>query len=513
MHTRNNRLGHRVVGIAGIVAVLLSMTAGATLRGETKTAEVPWEYSPYQIRVWLGARPSAKVSPQLQEKILHALNELAPLYGGASWRLKAELAPETIRASVVAALDELTFDQASAASADAVKADKLILLSLDEQQGRFVFACRELDCRTRYFGQTLRQDVWQTVLAPRVAADVVARVFQPFVRVESSRGKKATVRVRAGGLVADEQSPSAIRTGDVLQPVIRRNDRRGEPKPDGIEVLDLTYLLVRAPQEYLLDCDVYSASRNPLVGRSSSTVERVAFRVRPQGTHTMLQLVDRDNPTAPLEGYEMWSKKPLADGDAQANPSVRLGLTDWRGMIDIEQSDLPLRLIYVKNGAHLLARVPVIPGYHPQATIPLGSDDKRLEAEAFVKGMESTVMDLVARREILAARIRRRIAEKKLDDARALLEEMKTYQTREQLEQMLATREAALATQDKRQQANIDKLLTGTRSLLNKHLSPELLVTLEREVSGLQSPPKARPKKKASDESAAPSETEKSGKP
>ncbi len=109
----------------------------------------------------------------------------------------------------------------------------------------------------------------------------------------------------------------------------------------------------------------------------------------------------------------MFAKKPVAEDGTESNPSLRLGLTDWRGMIDIEQSDLPLRLIYVKNGAHLVARIPVVPGYQPLETVPLPSDDKRLEAEAFVKGMESTVMDLVARREILAARIRRRIAEGK----------------------------------------------------------------------------------------------------
>ena len=186
------------------------------------------------------------------------------------------------------------------------------------------------------------------------------------------------------------------------------------------------------------------------------------------------------------------------------------GLTDWRGMIDIEQSDLPLRLIYVKNGAHLLARIPVVPGYRPLETVPLGSDDKRLEAEAFAKGMESTVMDLVARREILAARIRRRIAEGKRDDARALLEEMKSFQTRADLEQMLASRESALASRDKRQQQYIDQLLAGTRSLLNKYLSPQQLVTLEREISGVQPPPANAPAaKEPSGKQTPASQTEK----
>ena len=63
-----------------------------------------------------------------------------------------------------------------------------------------------------------------------------------------------------------------------------------------------------------------------------------------------------------------------------------------------------MRLIYVKHGAHLLARLPMVPGLATSEEAVLPSDDKRMETEAFVKGMESTVMDLVARREILRAR-------------------------------------------------------------------------------------------------------------
>jgi hypothetical protein len=224
----------------------------------------------------------------------------------------------------------------------------------------------------------------------------------------------------------------------------------------------------------------------------------MALKVRAHGNRTTLQLVDRDRPTVPLEGYEMFAKKPIAADSPDANPSLRLGLTDWRGRIDIEPSDLPLRLIYVKNGAHLVARIPVVPGFLPLEVIPLASDDKRLEAEAFVRGMESTVMDLVARRAILAARIRRRIAEGNVAGARELLDEMKSFQTKEDLEMMLASRQAALASPDKRQQQRIDQLLTGTRSLLNKYLDPGELVTLERELSG-GPPPKAEAAKPAAE--------------
>jgi len=60
---------------------------------------------------------------------------------------------------------------------------------------------------------------------------------------------------------------------------------------------------------------------------------------------------------------------------------------------------------------------------------------------------------------------------------------LKSLQTKDDLEMMLASRQAALASPDRRQQQRIDQLLSGTRSLLHKYLSPELLVVLEREIS------------------------------
>ncbi|MHB9064454.1 MAG: hypothetical protein ACYC4B_11750 [Pirellulaceae bacterium] len=474
--------------------VVMLSTFTAALVPRMAIAQEAWDYTPYRIRVWLAVRPSAEIGPLLRHEIIQTLVVQAPVYGGATWQLEAEEAPETIRYSVLAALDDLTVAQIRAAREDALVPDKVMLLSVCEQAGEFLIACRELDCRTRTLGETVHARTWHRARLARGAADVVADTFAPLVRVESSRGRKASVRMRASGLVRYDHCPSLVKSGDVLRPIIRRNDRRGEPKPGGIEVLDWTYLLVREQQEYLQECDVYSASRNPLVGRSSLSVERMALRVRPRGSRTELQLLARGEPAAPpLEGYSIFAKLPVADGTGDPYASERLGVTDWRGMIVIERTDSPLRLIYVKNGTHLIARLPMVPGLMPREAIALPSDDKRLEAEAFVKGMESTVMDLVARREILASRIRRRIQEGKVDQARQLLDEIKAFQTKEDLEMLIAGRQAGLTSADARQQQRINQMLSGTRMLLHKYLDPEQLVALQREVdAAAQKPPAAR---------------------
>ncbi|MBM4090217.1 MAG: hypothetical protein FJ276_12465 [Planctomycetes bacterium] len=506
------------------------------------SADQTFEYSPYKIRVWLAVRPEPELNSGVQQAILNAVLTQTPQYAGATWNVAAEIAPDSIRSTLATSLDDLDVPRIGQVAKDVFASDKIMLLAVSMEGGDAVVACRELDCRCRTLGPVVRQRVGQFDRLPRDAAAVVVRAFSPLVRVEESRGRSARVRARAGGLVFHDYCPSLVKVGDVLHPVIRRNDRTGEPKPGGIQVVDWTFLSVdreqdlvesaesdaaketpRAAEEldnagpnkekpaeepageqaaggqpgmfrFVLNCEVLSAMRNPLAGRSTTSVERLALGVRPLGETTTVRLVTIGAPDRPLEGYEIFAKKPLPKESAATNRAVRLGLTDWQGAIEVPKDDLPLRLVYIKNGSHLIARLPVVPGYRPELTIELVSDDKRLEAEAFVRGMESTVMDLVARREIVGARIRRRLEQGKTDEARQLLGELKTFLTKDDLEVMLTGRQqGGLSSIDEREQRRIDFMLSGTRMLLSKYLSPDHLVTMERLVE--QGPVAPPPKK------------------
>lgn len=476
--------------LAGRVWLMCLLAAGLVCApctvcpAQTVHEQETWEYSPYRIRVLLAVEPAAELTPSLRDEILETIASRARVSAGVTWRLQVEPAPTALAPSLVAAGSRLTVDQIEPLISDVWSGDKVMLMSVGRgPDGYWVFA-RELDCATRTLGQVVRLDGCHITRLPHDAVDALLMAFAPLVRVEESRGGRATVRVRAGGLVIGDDSPSRVKPGDVLRPIIRRNDRRGEPRPDGIQEVDWTYLLVREQEEYLLHCDVFSAMRNPLAGRTSPTIERMALKVKPAGDVTRIRLLARGPAAEPLEGYEIFVKQPTAMGDEDAKKlPERLGSTDWRGSIDVPAGEVPLRLVYVKNGSFLLARLPVVPGFQAEQTVELPSDDKRLETEAFVRGMESTVMDVVARREILAARIRRRIGDGKIDEARKILEEFKSLPTREDLEQIIAGRQQSRwASTDEREQQRIDQMLNGTRLLLHKYLGPDQLVTLQREV-------------------------------
>ena len=95
---------------------------------------------------------------------------------------------------------EVTTGMASpydAAAEDALKQDKLMLLTVKEVEGEFLIACRELDCHARSFGLVSRTRTLQLPRLPKACVQAVAHVFSPLVRVEQSRGRSATARVRA----------------------------------------------------------------------------------------------------------------------------------------------------------------------------------------------------------------------------------------------------------------------------------------------------------------------------
>ena len=55
-----------------------------------------------------------------------------------------------------------------------------------------------------------------------------------------------------------------------------------------------------------------------------------------------------------MTGYEVFVK------GIEDKPTELLGVTDWRGSIEVPRGDVPVRTLYVKNGNQLLARLPLV---------------------------------------------------------------------------------------------------------------------------------------------------------
>ncbi|MCP3695384.1 MAG: hypothetical protein GY917_24505 [Planctomycetaceae bacterium] len=367
--------------------------------------------------------------------------------------------------------------------------DKLYLLGVTDEGDSWKVQVRELDLHTRTIGAVFERVVKDPSRLPDEAFDVIAESFHPIARVNESQGKSAELTVRAGGLVQSKESPLYVGSRAVLRPVIRRNNRLGEPLKAGVVEVEWTYIFVDHEKNGQLQCQVWSAMRNPIAGRTSSRTQRFGLLVRPTGRPTELKLVAQGDESHTLKGYDVFAKTPQPIGKdeklTEEEEPKKLGQSDWRGVIEIDPIKSGVRVVYIKNGQQLLARLPMVPGYYPEQTAILPNDDSRLKVESYVTGIQNSLLDLVIQQKVLEIRIKGKIKQKKFDEANTLLDELRELTSLEDLEVLLQSKEREIfATKlDLRLEKKITQLFQQTRALMAKYLDPELESKLVQEVA------------------------------
>lgn len=368
----------------------------------------------------------------------------------------------------------------------------------------------EFDTLMRHVGPVARvQNTTPSGLPASIGRGIV-KAFAPVIRIENAGQKNAVGLLRAGGLIVDEDSPAGVRTNDLFEPMTRKNDRNG--KPIIIGPIDWACLLVTEIEGRNIQMDYYAGRAGGLQGRKNKRTFRTALKVRTFEDSTVLRLHLQRNPNFPLIGYELYEK------ELKSTKMTFIGRTDWDGRLNIGRTEDPFRLLYVKNGGAVLARLPLIPGLKPQAVADLSGDDMRLQAEAYIRGVQNAIIDLVAIRELFKARIRLRLTKGQMEKAEALMIALREQPTNERLATDMGKKQAAflkaLGTRNANQRRKVDEMFTTTRELLTKHINPQLVRELESDLiaaknNGGKLPPR---KKKASEDEETAEATEPSAK-
>ncbi|MFK7767499.1 MAG: hypothetical protein AB8B55_09785 [Mariniblastus sp.] len=231
-------------------------------------------------------------------------------------------------------------------------------------------------------------------------------------------------RLREWRAVPIENSPVFIQSDDRFLPVIRRTDRKGDLLK--LEPIQFTYLTVDGQEGAVLRCSIQSSQRAPLSQRKSKRAQKLALVIRPPERSTRLFLVSSTKEKTPLEGFEIWSRRP---GAPITEKSEFLGKTDWRGSIAIEPSPEGLRLIYVKRGSRALKKLPIMPGLYDSVETNLPNDETRLFAEGVIQGLQNEILSLVIQRQVAEAEIEAALKEKDLDLAREKFSDYEELET------------------------------------------------------------------------------------
>jgi len=371
-----------------------------------------------------------------------------------------------------AKLISLPIDNLAAETIEA--SDKLFIVHVETTRLPWTVSVVELDCLMRNFSVVHERAVASPRLLVSVMGQAITEVFAPLIRIEDAGAKNAKGLVRAYGLITDEKSPASVAKDDFFVPMTRKNDRNGDPIQIG--PLDWAFLHVKEVDGARLEMDYHAGKAGGLQGRQNKRTFRTATRVRPFDDATTVRLHVQRNPTAPLVGYEIYER------GLSSTEMTFVGRTDWDGRIKIPKSDMAMRLLYVKNGGAVLARLPLVPGQSDLEVADLFGDDQRLRAEAYIRGTQNSIVDLVAIRQLFAARIRMRLAAGELKEAKELLETLRNEPSYEKIAGDMGRKLLQLKGRNGGEQAKIDRMFAQTREMLVKNISPALIRELEEAV-------------------------------
>jgi hypothetical protein len=481
------------------IALRIGLTALVFASATTSVrAQKSWEYSPYDLRVWVALEPSPRLNDASYEQIAENLKRRGKIVGKATWKVVPSVAPQAVASDILYYMDQVTSKQlieADDSGADDVisVADKVYIVAVTDERFRFRVVVRELDMHTRVWGRQFSAFVVSPDRVADSVTNLMTRAFLPVIRIEEINEKDLVARLRASGLIRGE-SLCMIPNGAVLQPVVRRNNRLGQPLRGGILVPPWTVCHMlgfeteevknaegEAVQQNTLNMKLrlHGGKSNPLGMRKGLRTKRYAVLIRPSGDTRILLKSDVIGAPHALVGYDFYEKDPL---DLKI-PAKHLGKSDWRGAFDVTPDHKAFRLIYVRSGGKLMARMPTVPGQHNELVAFMRDDDRRLQAEAFVRSVESEIMDQVVQRKLLERDFQKRLDADRIDDAKTLLEQFQSLPKQTNLKDRLDSRKGEIievGVVDKRTERLIKQLFSRTEKLVAEHIDPTTLLQLQR---------------------------------
>ncbi len=497
--------------IAAMLVFAAFWISGAPLQAQAvTTAESLWERSPYKIALMVTTDRSPAWGSGFVERLRGQLAQSVETRIGAAWQMQldARVIPETSSSSPSATAlsppaaaanpGELfaAWNRWGSRGLSRLSAEDLANQKIPFDKVLFVHArapspsiwsdataasrgyrieARDYDVRTATLGTLVTEDCAQRPLLAEIAFEALVAAFSPLAEVETAVGQEATVRIKAGALPPRDSRLQFVKPGDLLQPLIRYNYRDGSLRR--LQPLDWTFLQVMAIEPDLVKCQVYTGLRSPLSSRRRGLIEQLAVVVRPPSGNSRLKLTSNAAENEPLPGYAVFAQRP---GEVATE---RVGESDLQGELEIPASDTPLRILLVKNGDEILARLPLVPGLHARVVARVPDDRLRLYAESIITGLQEQVIDVLSRRTVLLAQAQAQLEQGNMERARRLLQELQLLKTADAFQAELNQFERRIFTNDPRMKLRIEKLFTDTRQVVSLHLDPKPIQDLAGQIN------------------------------
>jgi hypothetical protein len=359
-----------------------------------------WELAPYRIRVLVAVEPGACVPRRLAEELAADLPARASATIGGAWELEAAVAPEDVRHAVIHGLADLTADRLPV---EAMSKDKVLLLAIAASEAGVRIRAREFDVNMGLWNSVVTSEAAEPEELAGAAWRAVLAAFAPLARIDAIEQGSATLRLKAGGIARRDRSLAVVPAGAAFRPVLVTLDEAGRPEPKSAQPIDWTFLTATGGAGPIVTCRIDTGAASEPLPAYHPRRMRLALGVAPSGESTRLVLVSRGTSRAPLEGIEVLA------ADAGATSEVRgasLGMSDFSGVVFVPPGATAVRMLDIRQGSQTLARVPIVPGLATEVQLALADNRERLEIDAALAEAEDSLVDLAARRQALAARIK-----------------------------------------------------------------------------------------------------------
>ena len=90
-----------------LIRTTLILLCGCLLLTTSLNAQQPWEYDPYQVRIWMATDDVPELTAGIRQNILRSIVWQAEVAEGSAWRIAAQRCPEILRHDMLHRLDEL----------------------------------------------------------------------------------------------------------------------------------------------------------------------------------------------------------------------------------------------------------------------------------------------------------------------------------------------------------------------------------------------------------------------
>jgi hypothetical protein len=415
------------------------------------------------------------LATQLSESIVDRVDRFAaPL-----WDMKLDVAKEPDAQRYCLDPQPLDFDSLST---EQKSLDKLIWLGVRVERTGYELTCREFDVYLRQWGPLHRRRVSQATFLPEACFELLTSSFTPLAHIAVLPDDAARVELtfKGSGLPRPPGAHQFVTPGEVFQPLYRRTDRNGELMENGVIPASWTYLTTASEADGRWLADVHTGVRRAF-GIQRGRVEQIAVALRNSDGPTTVRFHARNDPKMALAGYEVFR-------DRQGQPPQAIGVTDRDGAIEISPADdSPISMVLLRSAGQVLAKVPVPTGGDGVIEIPIADNTARLRAQAEAQAIREQLIDIVARRQIMMARVKALLKKNRVEDARKLMAELDALPGSSDFARSLDALERRIPqTDDPTVKRTIDKLFASTRELLGKFLDRRPIIDLQTQVNNAQ---------------------------